>query len=111
MNLDNRGIESVPALSTGDARSMLVHLRRAPDLLVINCAILGACVFARDMANVHLGMPIIGVVSEGNDCKDCADLLKATFLEDEVKAPERIPYCVDDIDALVRGQRRDTWQS
>ena len=103
--LHHRGIDSLPAVTTGEARSTMMQLRVEPDLLMITCAVRHACIFAADMARLRPGLPIIGIVSDRSDCKDCSDLLAATFRESEAKDPERIPNCADVIEARVKGPR------
>ena len=69
----------------------MMDLGVKPDFLVINCAVRGACIFANDMARLRPSLPMIGIVSDLSDCKDCAGLLAATFRESEAKDPELIP--------------------
>jgi hypothetical protein len=45
--------------------------------------------------------------TDDNNRESCADLLKAQFRDPE-EAVERIAYCADVIEALVKGQRPDT---
>jgi hypothetical protein len=103
--LHSRGIESLPALTTGEAQSMMMDLRVEPDFLVINCGVRCACIFVDDMARLRPGLPMIGIVSGLSECKDCADLLAATFRDSEAKDPERIPYFAGVIEERMRGRR------
>ena len=103
--LHDRGIESLPAFTTSEARSMMMQFRVEPDFLLINCAVRGACIFTYAMARRRPGLAIIGIVSDLSGCKDCAVMLAATLRDWEAKDPERIQYCADVIEARVRGQR------
>jgi hypothetical protein len=106
--LINRKMVALPARAPTEARSLLMRLQLEPDVLVINCGSQGACNLADELARQNPNVRIIGIVSDGNACSDCADLLAALFDEQDDKAPERIPYCADVIQALVREQRRTT---
>ncbi len=83
---------------------MLKDLRYL-DVLVINCAISGACIFAEQVANARRDLRIIGIISQGNECKNCEDLLTARLHDPEDKLPERIAYCADVIEVLITRAR------
>ena len=100
--LTARYISAYPARTVREARSMLQRFRLAPDVLVIDCTVPGACSFAEGVAEQLGSLGIIGIVSAGHQCKECAELLAKTLSKSDVTSPERIPYCADVIQALLR---------
>ena len=95
-----RGIEALPAITVTEAQPMLSGLPSL-DVLVINCAISGACTFAEQVVYSRPNVRIIGIISEANDCKNCEDLLTARLRDPEDKRPEQIAYCADVIEVLI----------
>ena len=104
--LSKRNIAPFPARTAREARLMISRFRLDPDLLVINCGSPGACSFAEELLKQRRDVQIVGVVSERYQCRKCASRLAAQFRDPDDEAPERIPYCADVIQALVKEQRR-----
>ena len=109
--LSKRHIGALPARTAREARALIVRFRLDPDVLVISCASPGACSFAESVAKQRQDVDIIGIVSDRYQCKKCAGRLAATFRDPEDEAPERILYCADVIQALLREQRRRSRQA
>ena len=97
-----RGISAYPARTVREARSMLQRFRIAPDVLVIDCAVPGACSFVKRVAEQRGSLAILGIVSTGHRCEECAELLAKTLFKPDDTSPERIPYCADVIQHLLR---------
>ena len=100
--LITRGTALYPARTVREARSMLRGFGLAPDVLVIDCAIPGVCSFAEELAEQFLCLGILGVVSAGHQCQECAELLGKMLSKPDDTSPERIPYCADVIQQLLR---------
>src|SRR5690242_6952183 len=84
--LHKRNIQALPARTIEEARTMLAHFRSEPDLLIMNCSIPDTCRFARELAEERPNAAIIGIISDGNGCKGCADVLTAQFHDPSDKA-------------------------
>ena len=102
--LHSRGIEALPAITTEEAQAMVRDLQYL-DVLVINCAISGACTFAKEVADARHDVRVIGIISQGNECKNCEDLLTARWRDPEDKLPDQIAYCADVIEVLITRAR------
>jgi hypothetical protein len=100
--LTARYISSYPACTVGEARSMLRRFRLAPDVLVIDCTVPGACSFAEGMVEQRRSLGILGIVSAGHQSEECAKLLAKTLHRPDDTSPERIPYCADVIQQVLR---------
>lgn len=100
--LITRGISAYPARTVREARSLLQHYGLAPDVLIIDCTIPNACSFAEGVGEQLGNLAIIGIVSAGHQCEECADLLAKTLSKPDDTSPERIPNCADVIQALLR---------
>jgi hypothetical protein len=100
--LTARYISSYPACTVREARSMLRRFRLAPDVLVIDCTVPGACSFAEGMAEKRRSLGILGIVSAGHQCEECAELLAKTLSKMDDTSPERIPFCADVIQQVLR---------
>jgi hypothetical protein len=100
--LTARGISAYPAGSVREARSMLRRFRLAPDVLVIDCMVPGACSFAEGMAEQLRSVGILGIVSGGHQCEECVGLLAKTLHRPDDTLPERIPHCADVIQQVLR---------
>src|SRR5215472_8074591 len=92
--LTARDISAYPASTVREARSMLRRFRLAPDVLVIDCTVPGACSFAEGMAEQRRRAGILGIVSAGHQCEECAGLLAKTLHKLDDASPERnSPLC------------------
>ena len=100
--LTARGISAYPARTVREARSMLQRFQLAPDVLVIDCTVPGVCSFAEGAAKQFRSLGVLGVVSAGHQCEECAGLLAKTLFKPDDTAPERIPGCADVIQQLWR---------
>ena len=100
--LTARGISPYPARSVREARSMLRRFRLAPDVLVIDCTLPGGCSFAEGVAEQLGSLAVLGIVSAGHQCEECAELLAKTLFKPDDTSPGRIPYCADVIQQLRR---------
>ena len=99
--LFTRGMSAYPAGTVREARSMLQRFRLTPDVLVINCALPGACSFAQGVAAQVGSLAILGIVSASHRCEECAELLAKTLSKPDDTSPERIPYCADVIQQVL----------
>ena len=97
-----RDISAYPARTVREARSMLQRFRLVPDVLVIDCSVPGACSFTKMVAEQFGSPGILGIVSAGHSCEGCAELLAKTLFTPDDTSPERITYCADVIQQLLR---------
>ncbi len=101
--LARRSILSCPARTVRRAKSMIVRFGLAPDVLIIDCGIKGACSLAETVAQGLRKVEIVGVVSSRNRCEDCAQRL-GTILHQDDLAVDRISTCADLVEQLLRKQ-------
>ena len=106
--LTRRHIAAFPSRSDKEAQSTIATFRLRPDLLVINCSRPGACAFAETAAKEHADVQIVGIVSERYRCHQCSSRLSAILRDPEDRGEDRIGYCADVIQTLLREQRRHT---
>ena len=102
--LSHRQMLAVPARTSREAYSMLAGFNLEPDLLVVDCSAPGADRLVKETARKQPGVHIVAFVSEHQGCGDCANLLSARLRDPEDKAADRIPYCADVMQRLVREQ-------
>jgi hypothetical protein len=100
--LTKRGILSCTARTVRGARSMITRFQLAPDALVIDCSIRGACSLAANVAKEFRNVKIVGVVSDNDHCEECAERLAATLNGPNARALDPIPHCADLIQSLLR---------
>jgi hypothetical protein len=103
LELSKRHVAAFPGRTSSEAWSMMTRFQLSPDLLVIDCSSPDACSFAESIIKERPDVKVIGVISEGYPCEECASRLAATFRDPEDQAPERIPNCADIIQRLLRG--------
>ena len=104
--LSQRQIAAFPARTVKGAQSVIAQFRLSIDLLVINCSRPGACTFAKALAGSQPGVSVVAIVSERYACRRCADDVVARFCDPQDRASERIGYCADVIQSLLKEQRR-----
>jgi hypothetical protein len=100
--LTARDISAYPASTVREARSMLRRFKLAPDVLIIDCSVPGACSFAEGMAEQLRSLGILGIVSDGYQCEQCAALLARTLSKPDDTSPDRVLFCADMIQQLLR---------
>jgi|SRR5215472_7581903 len=100
--LTARDISAYPASTVREARSMLRRFKLAPDVLIIDCSVPGACSFAEGMAEQLRSLGILGIVSDGYQCEQCAELLARTLSKPDDTSPDRVLFCADMIHQLLR---------
>ena len=106
VELSKRHISVVPARTVREARSTLARLRLEPELLVANCSRPGACALAEELARKNPDLRMVGIVSDRYHCTKCASRIAGHLRDPEDEMPERVPYCADLIEELVKAQRR-----
>ena len=104
VELARRSILSCPARTVRGARSLITRFHLAPDVLIIDCSIHGACSFAEKVAQEVRNVEIIGILSDSHHCKECAKRLTGTILNPDDIMSDRIPNCADLIERLLRKQ-------
>ena|SRR5579884_4436405 len=100
--LGKRGIAAYPALTLKETESLIARLRLRPALLVINCRRRGACAFADAVGKQRRDLKIVALVSGASSCQSCGERVAAQLRDPEDKVPERIPYCAELIEDLLR---------
>jgi len=104
--LSRRQIAVIPSRSVREAQSLLAEFRMSLNLLLMHCSRPGACAFVEEMTKADPHVKIVGIVSKRHRCRKCAERLTAHFRDPEDRDPERIAYCANVIEALVREQGR-----
>jgi hypothetical protein len=102
--LTKRRILSCSARTVREARSMITRFQLAPDALVIDCSIRGACSLAAKIAEAFRNVEIVGIVSTTHRCEECAERPAAILDDSNDKASDPIPHCADLIQSLLRKQ-------
>jgi hypothetical protein len=81
---------------------MITRFHLAPELLIIDCSIPGACALAEKVAKEVRNVKIVAIVSAVHDCEGCAQRLTGTLLDPDEIAADRIPNCADLVEQLLR---------
>src|SRR5215472_11236610 len=102
--LTERGILSCSAQTVRGARSIITRFQLAPDAMVLDCSIAGACSLAAKIAGEFRNVEIVGLVSTTRHCEECTKRLAATLSDSNGTAPDPIPRCADLIQSLLREQ-------
>jgi DNA-binding response OmpR family regulator len=100
-SLKTRGIETIPSTSVEEAEAILAALQPDLALLIVNCAVERACVFAERLRGKYQHLKVIGITSRGYRCRKCARLMIATLSDPEDRAPDRLQHCVELICILI----------
>jgi len=111
VELNKRHISLVPARTAHEARSLLVKLRLVPQVLVVNCSRPGACPLAEELGTEIPSLRIVAIVSDRYQCTKCASRIAARLRDPDDELPERIPFCADIIQELVKARRRKSHQA
>jgi DNA-binding NtrC family response regulator len=99
--LERRAITTIPATSVETAKELLGSLQPELSLLMVNCASRGVCAFAGQLRSRYPSLKVIGIISQGRLCRQCAGLLAATLSDPEDRSPDRLPECIELICTLV----------
>ena len=105
LELAGRSILSCPARTVRGARSMIARFQLAPDVLIIDCSIHGACSLAEKVTKEVRNAEIVGIVSTLHHCEECAQRLTGTLRDPDDIAGDRIPSCADLVEQLLRKQK------
>ena len=101
LELSKRQIAAFPALTVQEARKMIVRCSLNPDLLVVDCKCPGTCGLAKEIIEERPHVRMIGIVSDGYRCKQCANWIAAELQGPEDEMPDRIPYCAAAVQRLL----------
>ena len=94
-NLKTRGIATIPSTSVEEAAAILDVLHPDLSLLIVNCGCEGVCSFAKELRQQHEFLKVIGIISRGHRCRQCARFLIATLSDPEDRSPDKLEHCVE----------------
>jgi hypothetical protein len=90
-----RGITTIPSSSVSEAQRVLAATRVQLSLVIVNCRCEGVCSFAEQLRKKHRLLRVVGIVSRGYRCRECARLLIATLHDPEDRRPDRVAQCAE----------------
>jgi len=83
--LNQRGINLIPAKSATEARSTVTALKLSLDALIVNCRVAGVCTLTKEAVKHQDRLEVIGIVSGYYQCSSCRPLLTFCFQDAELR--------------------------